>query len=80
MKKVIYPGTFDPVTYGHIDIVKRAVDLFDKVVVTVAINPSKQPLFTTQERVEMLSDSLKEFDAKVDILSLIHISEPTRPY
>lgn len=67
MKKVIYPGTFDPVTYGHIDIVKRAVDLFDKVVVTVAINPSKQPLFTTMERVEMLQESLKEFQSKVII-------------
>lgn len=62
MKKVIYPGTFDPVTYGHIDIVKRAVDLFDEVVVTVAINPTKQPLFTTAERVEMLNESLKEFN------------------
>ena len=67
MKKVIYPGTFDPVTYGHMDIVKRAVDLFDKVVITVAINPSKKPLFTTEERVAMLKDSLKEFESKVDI-------------
>lgn len=62
MKKVIYPGTFDPVTYGHIDIVRRAVELFDQVIVTVAINPTKQPLFTTEERVEMLRESLKEFD------------------
>lgn len=62
MKRVIYPGTFDPVTYGHIDIVRRAVDLFDEVVVTVAINPTKQPLFSTEERVEMLKESLKEFD------------------
>ncbi len=67
MKKVIYPGTFDPVTFGHIDIVKRAVDLFDEVVVTVAINPSKKPLFTTEERVEMLRESLDEFKAKVVI-------------
>lgn len=67
MKKVIYPGTFDPVTYGHIDIVKRAVDLFDEVVVTVAINPSKKPLFTTEERVHMLRESLKEFDSRVII-------------
>jgi pantetheine-phosphate adenylyltransferase len=67
MKKVIYPGTFDPVTYGHIDIVKRAVDLFDEVVVTVAINPSKQQLFSTQERVKMLKESLKEFKSKVII-------------
>lgn len=62
MRKVIYPGTFDPVTYGHIDIVRRAVDLFDQVVVTVAVNPTKQPLFTTEERVEMLKESLKDFD------------------
>ena len=61
MKRVIYPGTFDPVTYGHIDIVKRAVNLFDEVVITVAINPSKQPLFTTEERVNMLNESLTEF-------------------
>ena len=61
IKKVIYPGTFDPVTYGHIDIVRRAVDLFDEVVVTVAINQAKQPLFTTLERVDMLKESLKEF-------------------
>ncbi len=67
MKRVIYPGTFDPVTYGHIDIVRRAIDLFDEVVVTVAINPSKKPLFSTEERVEMLKESLKEFDSKVII-------------
>lgn len=62
MRKVIYPGTFDPVTYGHIDIVKRAVDLFASVVVTVAVNPTKQQLFSTEERVFMLKESLKEFD------------------
>ncbi len=67
MKRVIYPGTFDPVTFGHIDIVKRAVDLFDEVVVTVAINPTKQPLFTTEERVDMLRVSLSEFKSKVII-------------
>jgi pantetheine-phosphate adenylyltransferase len=62
MAKVIYPGTFDPVTYGHIDIVKRAVELFDEVIVTVAKNPSKTSLFTVDERVEMLKESLKEFE------------------
>ena len=61
MKKVIYPGTFDPVTYGHIDIIKRAIDLFDFVAVTVAVNPSKKPLFSLKERVDMLKKSLKEF-------------------
>jgi len=62
MAKVIYPGTFDPVTYGHIDIVRRAVELFEEVIVTVAKNPSKTALFTVEERVEMLNESLKEFD------------------
>lgn len=61
MKKVIYPGTFDPVTYGHIDIVKRAVELFDEVVVTVAVNPTKSQLFSTPERVTMLEESLKNY-------------------
>jgi pantetheine-phosphate adenylyltransferase len=45
MRKVIYPGTFDPVTNGHIDIIKRAIELFDAVAVTVAINPSKNLFF-----------------------------------
>jgi pantetheine-phosphate adenylyltransferase len=58
MRRVIYPGTFDPVTNGHIDIVKRAIDLFDEVVVTVAKNPVKTSLFTVEERVEMLRKSL----------------------
>jgi pantetheine-phosphate adenylyltransferase len=61
MRKVLYPGTFDPVTYGHIDLIKRAIELFDSVAVTVAINPGKAPLFTTEERVNMLNESLKDF-------------------
>lgn len=61
MKIVIYPGTFDPVTNGHIDVIKRAIDLFDKVVVTVARNPIKSPMFTVEERLIMLKESLKEF-------------------
>ena len=62
MAKAIYPGTFDPVTYGHIDIIKRAREIFNSIVVTVAINTGKTPLFTTKERVDMLKESLKEFD------------------
>ncbi len=62
MRKVLYPGTFDPVTNGHIDIIKRARELFDGVVVTVAVNPGKTPLFTVEERVQMLRESLKDFD------------------
>ncbi len=62
MAKVIYPGTFDPVTNGHLDIIKRAIELFEEVIVTVAKNPSKTCLFTIEERVEMLKESLKGFN------------------
>ncbi|MBM4172342.1 MAG: pantetheine-phosphate adenylyltransferase [Ignavibacteria bacterium] len=61
MKKVIYPGTFDPVTNGHIDIVQRASDLFDQIIVTVAKNPTKTALFSVEERLEMLKEVLKDF-------------------
>ena len=61
MRKVLYPGTFDPITYGHIDIIQRACDLFDEIVVTVAINPTKTPLFTVQERIEFIMESVKEY-------------------
>jgi pantetheine-phosphate adenylyltransferase len=61
MRKVIYPGTFDPVTLGHIDIIQRACDLFDEVVVTVAINPTKTPLFTIEERIVFIRESVKCF-------------------
>jgi len=54
----IYPGTFDPVTNGHIDIIKRAVMLFDEVIVAVTTNPSKSPLFTTDERISMIQNSI----------------------
>jgi pantetheine-phosphate adenylyltransferase len=53
-QKAIYPGSFDPVTYGHIDLIKRAQEIFSEVVVAVAHNPHKKPLFSVKERVEML--------------------------
>jgi len=58
-KIAIYPGSFDPVTYGHLDIIKRALNIFDKVIVAVAHNAEKEPLFDVQERVSMLKRSLK---------------------
>ena len=62
IRTVLYPGTFDPVTNGHIDIIERAGELFDKIVVTVAINPGKKPLFSVEERVMMLKESLKQYN------------------
>ncbi len=56
----IYPGTFDPVTYGHLDIIERASNLFDRVVVALGINAQKQPLFSDTERAELLSLAIRE--------------------
>jgi pantetheine-phosphate adenylyltransferase len=55
----IYPGTFDPVTNGHIDILKRSLRIFDGVIMAVAVNPRKRPLFSIEKRVSMIKDSLK---------------------
>jgi pantetheine-phosphate adenylyltransferase len=54
----LYPGTFDPITNGHTDLVRRAVRLFDEVIVSVAANPKKQPLFSLKERVELAQAAL----------------------
>jgi pantetheine-phosphate adenylyltransferase len=56
----MYPGTFDPITLGHEDLVRRACRLFDKVVVAVAANPGKEPMFSPEERVELAMDALSE--------------------
>ncbi|MBS4539751.1 pantetheine-phosphate adenylyltransferase [Clostridium sp. D2Q-11] len=58
----IYPGSFDPVTYGHLDIIKRASQKFDKIIVTVLNNPSKKALFDVKERVELLEIATKDLD------------------
>jgi len=52
----IYPGSFDPVTYGHLDLVQRGLKVFDRLVIAAVANPSKDPLFTLEERVEMLKE------------------------
>ena len=59
MKTSVYPGSFDPVTNGHIDVIERALKIFDNVIVTVGDNPEKKPLFTIQERIDMLKESTK---------------------
>ncbi|AAM24705.1 MAG: Phosphopantetheine adenylyltransferase [Caldanaerobacter subterraneus] len=60
MRVAIYPGSFDPVTYGHIDIIKRGANLFDKLIVAVLLNPAKRPLFSIQERIELLKEVTKD--------------------
>lgn len=61
MKIALYPGTFDPFTYGHLDVIERAREVFDRVIVTVAKNSSKQPLFTSEERVVMIKANVAKF-------------------
>lgn len=67
MRRVVCPGSFDPVTHGHLDIISRASRLYDEVVVAVLINYSKQGLFTVDERIEMLGEVTKEYgNVRVD--------------
>ena len=61
MKIAIYPGTFDPITYGHIDIIERAREIFDRVIVTVARNTAKEPLFSTRDRIAMIKDAVRQY-------------------
>lgn len=68
MKRAIYPGSFDPVTYGHIDIIKRASEIFDELIVAVLNNKAKSPLFSVNERVNILEEVLKDLN-NVRVLS-----------
>lgn len=62
MRRAIYPGSFDPVTNGHLDVIERARKLFDEVIVAVAHNDEKQPLFTFQERLDLLQETVGKID------------------
>ena len=79
MRIGLYPGTFDPVTNGHMDIINRAVKLVDRLVVGVARNDDKGPLFTTAERVEMLEAEVAHFGPQVTVQPfsslLMHFAE-----
>ncbi len=61
MVKAIYPGSFDPVTYGHLDIIQRASKVVDQLIIGVLVNSSKEPMFTMEERIQMLRETTKEF-------------------
>lgn len=70
MKIGIYPGSFDPVTNGHLDIIERASKLCDKVIVAVSCNPNKNPLFTLEERIDLIREVIKPYDnIEVDTFS-----------
>lgn len=61
MKAALYPGSFDPVTFGHLDVIERAAKLFDQLLVGVARNDTKQPTFPLEERIEMLEETVRPF-------------------
>lgn len=65
MAIAIYPGTFDPVTNGHLDILRRACQIFDKVIVGVAPNANKHPLFTTEERMDLIATNVGDWNVEI---------------
>ena len=67
MRVAIYPGSFDPITYGHMDIIERGCNLFDKIIVAIAKSDAKKPLFTLEERIA-LSSSIFEDNEKVEVV------------
>ena len=70
MKAAIYPGSFDPVTFGHLDVIRRAASIFDELTVSVLNNTQKTPLFSVEERVRILEEATKDLpNVKVDSFS-----------
>ncbi len=70
MSKAVYSGTFDPMTVGHLDIIKRAAKAFEEITVLILINPDKSPLFSVEERVNMIREAVKDIpNVKVDAFS-----------
>ena len=63
MRRAIFPGSFDPLTMGHLDIIERSVDLFDEIIIAVLNNPDKHPMFTPVERCEMIREVLADFNS-----------------
>ena len=74
MRRAIYPGSFDPLTNGHLDIIERSARLFDEVVVAILLNIQKQPMFSVHERVEMIQSVVTHTNVRVDTFDglLIH--------
>ena len=81
MKRIVYPGTFDPIHNGHLDIARKAAELFDELILVVAVNQEKSPLFNDKERVELIKDSLHNVkNVKVDtfnglVVDFVRLSE-----
>lgn len=67
MQTVLYPGTFDPITNGHVDLVQRAAKMFDKVIIAIATSEKKGPLFNLEERVELARKACEHIDGDVEV-------------
>ncbi|MAQ64947.1 MAG: pantetheine-phosphate adenylyltransferase [Actinobacteria bacterium] len=65
-KKALYPGSFDPITYGHLDIIKRASEIFDELTIAIVDNPDKSPLFSIEERKELIMNVIKADNVRID--------------
>lgn len=63
----VYPGTFDPITMGHLDIITRSLNLFDKIIIAIAENSSKTPLFTVEERLQMIRESFPGYEGRIEV-------------
>jgi pantetheine-phosphate adenylyltransferase len=68
MKVAVYPGTFDPITLGHLDIIRRGAHLVDRLVIGVTTNPSKEPMFTTAERLEMVRREVQDIPGNIEVV------------
>lgn len=78
-RTAIYPGTFDPITNGHIDLIVRTLKIFDEVIIAVAPSQRKQPLFTTKERIELIDESVKELKgARADSFNSLLVNYATK--
>ena len=70
MRRGIYPGSFDPITNGHLDILKRSLNLFDEIILLLAVNPNKKSIFTVEERLSIMKEATKDLKGvKVDFTS-----------
>ena len=65
--KAVYPGTFDPITNGHLDLITRSLSVFDSIIVAVAVNPAKKPLFTVKERVSLIHKATAEYSDRLSV-------------
>lgn len=67
MKTAVYPGSFDPITFGHMDIATRALKVFDQLIILISVNPNKAGLFTPEERVDMVKEVMKDFMDRIQV-------------